>query len=549
MISHLARANARWTHWAGGLPARKVVWGLAWAFCVWVALDIYVFQLTGGVSQASYDAMVRARVVVSAPDPRLLIIDIDEPSLKRMATEFGRWPWPRDTLATVLDYVEQQKPAAVVWDIVFSDADRLSPGGDAAFDAAVTRSARSHFSVTRLAQSTDSKSEISSAALPLLWAHPQGQPAAPQSSTVAVIPPALKGVAAGRLGYNNGYVDADGVLRRYRAFETLPDHSSIQSIAMATLATVDPLAYAKAVAQLPQSGDPSGALIAWRRAASAYPRVAFADVFAAADGGKPLAHVPDMAGKVIVIGATAASLHDIHPTPLAADHPGVDTLATTLDNAINQRTINELPRWLDALLAMVLCLGLAFWVQKKKMAYLAHLTLILPAGLLFVSYLTLNGSPVFVDLKLSAALALLFLALLRYWIQMRRRYWCTPAETGESGMLTLHRDSPWLDAPLDHLIDVLEKHLPDCRVVVPDLTVGVFQQLRWPELGCHAAIVGPVKTLRREQPHLGRLVSRIALVGASMHPLPENASRINMAELAMQQWSVTENIDTGGNLP
>ena len=31
----------------------------------------------------------------------------------RMADEFGRWPWPRDTLATVLDYIERQKPQAV----------------------------------------------------------------------------------------------------------------------------------------------------------------------------------------------------------------------------------------------------------------------------------------------------------------------------------------------------------------------------------------------------------------------------------------------------
>ena len=33
---------------AGALPARRVVWGLALAFCLWVLLDVLVLQVTGG---------------------------------------------------------------------------------------------------------------------------------------------------------------------------------------------------------------------------------------------------------------------------------------------------------------------------------------------------------------------------------------------------------------------------------------------------------------------------------------------------------------------
>ena len=221
----LQRVHAAWARWAGALPARRVIWGLALLFCLWVLLDVLVLQFTSGLAPASFDAMVRARMVVAAPDPRIVVVDIDEPSLKRMAAEFGRWPWPRDTLATVLDYLEQQQPAAIVWDIVFSDADRLSPGGDAAFNAAAARSRHSHFPVARLPASSDGQSQITRAELPGLWV-----PGAPgHGATVAVIPPALPAVAAARLGFNNGYVDADGVLRRYRAFDSLPDGGSIQS--------------------------------------------------------------------------------------------------------------------------------------------------------------------------------------------------------------------------------------------------------------------------------------------------------------------------------
>ena len=110
-----------------------------------------------------------ARIFVAAPDPRIVIIDIDEASLSRMGKEFGRWPWPRDTLATVLDYLERQQPAAVVWDILFSDADRQSPGGDAAFNEAARHSPHSHFSVIRLPKTNDGASQITRAVLPNLW--------------------------------------------------------------------------------------------------------------------------------------------------------------------------------------------------------------------------------------------------------------------------------------------------------------------------------------------------------------------------------------------
>ena len=46
---------------------------------------------------------------------------------------------------------------------------------------------------------------------------------------------------------------------------------------------------------------------------------------------------------MVIIGSTAPSLHDIHPTPLAANHSGVDALATAIDSALNQRHLAELP--------------------------------------------------------------------------------------------------------------------------------------------------------------------------------------------------------------
>ena len=563
----------RITRRLGALPAKRVTWGLVLLFSAWALLDVFVFKLSGGLAKPSYDAMVRARVFAARPDPRIVIIDIDEATLSRMAREFGRWPWPRDTLATVLDHVERQQPAAIVWDILFSDADRLSPGGDAAFNEAARRSPHSHFSVVRLAGSLDAASQITQAALPGLWLSAQPAPTAPAPAppasapapapasasapagppaTVALIPPALPAIAAARLGFNNGYVDPDGVLRRYRYVEPLADGSAIQSIALSVVNTINKEAYyaqpTRAIGIFEGKNGKDG-LIAWRKHASAYPHVPFADVFAQAEGGKPLASLPTFAGKVVIIGSTAPSLHDIHPTPLSPTMAGVDSLATALDNGLNQRHLRELPPGAQAGFAVALCVGLALWVQFKSVASLAPALLALPGALLGISYLSLNGSPLFLDLHVAAGVALAFLAVLRVWSSLRRKYWCSPppSPVGLAQPLAVwpwERQGAWLEAPLDRLIDAVERHAPLCRVVVSDARVTWPSTLRWPELARFCAVVGPHDAVLAAQGALAPACSRLALRSGSLLVVDFPAEREKLANSVLTAWSTLQKTAT-----
>lgn len=57
------------------------------------------------------------------PDLAVKIVDIDEGSI----SEFGQWPWPRDTLAQLVDRLAILGAEVVVFDILFAEPDRLSP--------------------------------------------------------------------------------------------------------------------------------------------------------------------------------------------------------------------------------------------------------------------------------------------------------------------------------------------------------------------------------------------------------------------------------------
>lgn len=510
----------RLTTFLGALPAGAVIWGLALVFCLWALVDLMGLRFSGGLANSTYDTMVRMRFHTPQRDPRIVIVDIDEASLAQMGKEFGRWPWPRDTLATVLDYIEKQQPAAIAWDIVFSDVDRLSPGGDKAFDEAARRSLHSHFSVVRLPSEYDNLSQVTRSKLPKLWDNTQAASvsAGVTPSSVALIAPVLPAVAGSALGYNNGYPDADGVLRRYRFAETLNDTSQIASMALSVARSVAPENATKIIASREYSisentgfvSKNKGSLMVWMDRANGYPRVPFAQVFTVAEGGKAHSTTPNFTGKIVLIGATASSLHDIHPTPLGPLHAGVDSLATAIDNAVNGHQLAELPRWLQAGLAVLMCLGIAAWVQRYGIASLDAALLLLPGTLLTISYISLNAPgwfavPVFLDLHLAAGVALLYLALLRIWNGWRRNYWCgnvvvQEAEREETEPLALmamgHVTDPAADSGLDRLINRLSMHAPQCRVVGGDATATWPTRLRWPELHSTYAVVGPLLAIQ-----------------------------------------------------
>ena len=54
----------------------------------------------------------------------VVIVDIDEKSLKTI----GQWPWPRTRVAELVSKLTQMGAAAIGFDIVFAEPDRMSPG-------------------------------------------------------------------------------------------------------------------------------------------------------------------------------------------------------------------------------------------------------------------------------------------------------------------------------------------------------------------------------------------------------------------------------------
>ena len=87
----------------------------------------YQLPLVERLEAVVYDTRL-ALTMPRTVDPRIVILDIDEKSLaEREKGGEGRWPWPRDRLALLLDKLfDHYKIAIVGFDIVFAERDESS---------------------------------------------------------------------------------------------------------------------------------------------------------------------------------------------------------------------------------------------------------------------------------------------------------------------------------------------------------------------------------------------------------------------------------------
>jgi adenylate cyclase len=77
---------------------------------------------TALVSDPLFDAYQRIQPRPATEQPPVAVVDIDEASIAQL----GQWPWSRDVIANMVDRLMATGVAAIGFDIVFSEPDRLS---------------------------------------------------------------------------------------------------------------------------------------------------------------------------------------------------------------------------------------------------------------------------------------------------------------------------------------------------------------------------------------------------------------------------------------
>ena len=144
-------AFGRLLMWLGN----RYYWGLALIFALAGGWNLLGRPLDNQLSNQSFDLLMQQRPIAYPADPSIVILDIDEPSLASMNSEYGRWPWPRRVLAQVGGKLEAAGARAVVFDILFADEDVANRASEAEFDRYASSSHASFYTAIRLNPLTD----------------------------------------------------------------------------------------------------------------------------------------------------------------------------------------------------------------------------------------------------------------------------------------------------------------------------------------------------------------------------------------------------------
>ncbi len=360
---------------------------LATLFTLLILLDAGVLHVGENMRDKAFDFMVKHRVFQPKADPDIVIVDINEASLAAFAKEYGRWPWPRQVLGEFVENIQAQNPKAIVFDIVFSDADIYNADSDAYFNDVIAASDNTFFPILRLDTSEDHNSQLKFSQIPGLSASLEGNK---DATLAAVLPHFDAALKAGRLGTHNVYPDADGIVREYRIFHD--DYGwRLPSL---------PLAIAQFSGAKNTQNLPKDMLINWRGKPFTYSYATFSDVFTDLASKTKVRPPHEFTNKIVIIGSTAAGLFDLKATAMDKQFPGVEILATAIDNTKHG---DYLKVWrgktpyilLSLLLVWLTTAAFYFSVDRDKF------NSIFTGGqifLLVLSYIAINVSNTYLDL-------------------------------------------------------------------------------------------------------------------------------------------------------
>jgi len=374
---------------------RRGLAALALAVLGIFALEFFVVQSMKPLENRLLDAFVKRQAAALAPDPDVVLVAIDEKSLARMEGIAGRFPWPRAVYATLLDGLAPQRPRAIVFDILFSEADKVQPESDREFVEAALRHSgvNVYYPMVRL----DTPHGARASQLAPLLGLVRGSGADPQAR-LAVIPPLVLPPKLWRTGTINFLADEDGVGRRYELRTRVGgwDLPSLPARVAMDLGFPVP--------------DADDLVLAWRGGAGKLPRVSFSDLVEDFERSGRKRPRDEFAGKIVVVGVGAAGLGDLRLTPLSPHQPGTEILATAIENLKNGRAMRYAPPWWPAAIGIALVALLYFAFHRGIDLRASGAALALATALLVAGQWMLVGRLVLLPLLAALAAAWTFYA-------------------------------------------------------------------------------------------------------------------------------------------
>ena len=358
------------------------VWMLSFVVAALV-LGLYIFGIFDRLELLTLDWRFNLRPVVSKSSD-IIFIDMAEDSVSAI----GRWPWPRKWHAALIKMLNEYKPRAIAFDVIFSEPQ--DDVDDLALEAALKTSGEVYLPMLYDLASDKAKYFY------------RGEGVSAIYEPIKRFKPFIRGS-----GHINAIPDMDGILRRAPAiisYNGKPTNQFGIKIGANVLGVKDEdiVFYPEAhsiLMKLPGGKtraiplDKDNQLIVnwvgpWGRDFKHY---SYIDVIRSysrmKEGRRPLIDLNALKDKICIVGLTAAGLIDIKPIPIANSYPAVGTHAMIINSVLNDDFIRTISERMNILL--ILLISTIFTIYQCRLRFLGGMVLAI-AGIL--SYAAISAA-------------------------------------------------------------------------------------------------------------------------------------------------------------
>lgn len=327
----------------------------------------------------------------SIEDDRVLVVDIDEPSMSK----FGRWPWPRAEVARLFrTLLDEYQVSLIGSDILFIDPEGAQSQGEVLLQG-VLSDPRVLNALVWSSDGTERKGDFATSPN-RLQVQTDSSVSIPVAS--AWLSPLLV-AGNGAVAHISPQVSPDGLVRKIAPIVCDPTGACIESLALGLyrmLLGIEP-AYRLSqgewflgkenplpVGQVDRDGY---SWISWTGYATADMYVSAADVL--------LGKLPKekLKGRIVIVGSTSTGLYDQIASPFSPTYPAVEVHRNQLSALLEGRLDKTVPqgRGYDLLLGFVvmLLIWLGFCADRLSVG-VASAFVVLVAWIFFVSQARLD---------------------------------------------------------------------------------------------------------------------------------------------------------------
>lgn len=316
------------------------------------------------------------------PSEDIVIVAIDDATYEYILDNYGEWPLPRDTYAKVINYLEQQSPRSIVFDLMFVKSIKSSNGADEMLINSFQKYNNIFTSMNFDNQSEDLR--IPPELPDKLSLNIQNNSKIDFSQlTFSNCRKILQGIidTTSNIGIINVSRSDDGILRKMPLVVKYKDKFYPQ---LALKVGLNYLGENQQTFTIDKHSDlhigdrriyldkDGSAILNWYGPAGTYTYIPMYQLIKAVNGEKTELDY-DFSNKIVYFGTTAASLFDIKTVPTGKIYPGVEVQATYVNNILDNNFIKKVDRGYTIVLSLLLALLIASVVTRVNSAFAASM--------------------------------------------------------------------------------------------------------------------------------------------------------------------------------